>query len=199
MTAWTTPRTWTSTTLAAADLNTDVRDNELHLKEILNVSGATSPSALNKLKSARCGVRCTNTADTTGATSTDKTLLWDTDAFDTDGFHSTASNTHRITIPSGLDGDYLFSVQIEFEFNATGDRRVWIEDSAATMILGVNAKSTNGSASSLHRVTLSGVIADCAAADWFAAHYYQDSGATLTAYQSATTRVHFSAFRLFAA
>jgi hypothetical protein len=36
-------------------------------------------------------------------------ITWDSENFDTDGFHSTSTNTSRITIPSGQGGKYLFS------------------------------------------------------------------------------------------
>jgi hypothetical protein len=35
------------------------------------------------------------------------TITFDSELFDTDGFHSTSSNTSRITIPSGKAGKYL--------------------------------------------------------------------------------------------
>jgi hypothetical protein len=36
-------------------------------------------------------------------------VTWSTEIFDTDGFHSTSSNTSRITIPAGKAGKYLFT------------------------------------------------------------------------------------------
>jgi hypothetical protein len=48
------------------------------------------------------------TVDQTGiATATNTAILWDAEHFDTDGYHSTVTNTSRITIPSGKAGKYL--------------------------------------------------------------------------------------------
>ena len=50
-------------------------------------------------------------ADLSVANNTDVTVTFGAEEFDTDGFHSTSSNTSRITIPSGKDGKYLFTAQ----------------------------------------------------------------------------------------
>lgn len=34
-------------------------------------------------------------------------VTWDTEAFDTDGFHDLVTNTHRLTIPAHLDGSFV--------------------------------------------------------------------------------------------
>lgn len=41
---------------------------------------------------------------------TDTAITWNTETVDTDGFHSTVSNTSRITIPSGKAGKYLINM-----------------------------------------------------------------------------------------
>ena len=43
---------------------------------------------------------------------TDTIVTFDSELFDTDGFHSTATNTGRITIPSGKGGYYNFCVYV---------------------------------------------------------------------------------------
>jgi hypothetical protein len=50
------------------------------------------------------------------------TVTYSNEEFDTDGFHSTSSNTDRITIPSGKDGYYLVNWTVNFADNATGYR-----------------------------------------------------------------------------
>jgi hypothetical protein len=48
------------------------------------------------------------TVDQTGiASATNTAILWDAQHFDTDAYHSTVTNTSRITIPSGKAGKYL--------------------------------------------------------------------------------------------
>jgi hypothetical protein len=197
LTAFTSPSTWAPGTLSSTTLNSDVRDNMKNVDERLTIVGITSVSAgTNKIKSARCGVKCTNSADTTATTGTDKTLTWDTETFDTDGFHSTVSNTHRITIPSGLDGDYHFTVAIEMLGNAGGDRTIWLEDSGG--VIRARQIGRAPTASNRTALVLSVPIYGLASADWIAAHYMQDSGSTLDIYLN-ITRASFSAYRIFAA
>jgi hypothetical protein len=45
------------------------------------------------------------------ANASEVTILFDTEDYDTDGFHSTSSNTSRITIPTGKGGKYLVTMQ----------------------------------------------------------------------------------------
>ena len=65
-----------------------------------------------------------NSAALSIANATVTTVLWNSEDFDTDSFHSTSTNTGRITIPSGKDGKYLFIVTTLFDVNATGFRGV---------------------------------------------------------------------------
>jgi len=55
------------------------------------------------------------------ATGTDTVVTFNSEDFDTDGFHSTVSNTGRITIPSGKDGKYLVNAGGFFN-NITGNK-----------------------------------------------------------------------------
>lgn len=56
------------------------------------------------------GCRLRNSIDQTiNNTSANGAALFDTEDEDTDNFHSTSSNTSRITIPTGLDGVYLLT------------------------------------------------------------------------------------------
>ena len=52
------------------------------------------------------GVRLVNSGSQLIANSTTTAVTWDTERIDTDAFHSTSSNTSRITIPTGLGGYY---------------------------------------------------------------------------------------------
>jgi hypothetical protein len=49
-------------------------------------------------------------------------LTWNSEIFDTDTFHSTVTNTSRITIPSGKGGKYLLIASIPFAANSGGYR-----------------------------------------------------------------------------
>jgi hypothetical protein len=194
MTAWTTPRTWTSTTLSASDLNTDVRDNLKNVDERLTLHGITSPSALNKFKQAKVGVHLAGSGSQSISDSTDTTLTWDAETYDTDAFHSTSSVTNRITIPSGLDGTYLITLSVRFEANSTGDRRIWVEDDAGTVLARIMGRAT---AASFTHQTLA-FAWDLSAGDWISARVYQSSTGSLAVDKSIAS-TFFQAHRLFAA
>lgn len=48
--------------------------------------------------------------------SVDTAILWDTEEIDPLGLHSTSSDTNRLTIPSGQNGDYFAIADIAYEF-----------------------------------------------------------------------------------
>lgn len=62
-----------------------------------------------------------NTTQTINS-ATDTALLLNSEAFDTHGFHSTTTNTSRLTIPTGMGGLYLVSGAIRFANNPNGGR-----------------------------------------------------------------------------
>ena len=92
--AWTTPRTWaTSDVVTAAMLNTNVRDNANWLH-------------------AMHGCRLWKSANQTVALNATDVVNWNSEVYDTDTLHDTATNNSRITIPSGLDGYWQFIVKL---------------------------------------------------------------------------------------
>jgi hypothetical protein len=58
------------------------------------------------------GCALTKSAAQSIATGAEVIILFDTEDYDTDAFHSTSSNTGRITIPTGKGGKYLVTAQI---------------------------------------------------------------------------------------
>lgn len=62
--------------------------------------------------------------DISVSSSTSVTINWPNEFFDTDGYHSTSSNTSRITIPTGLGGVYMVTGKVSWNTtNTGGDRR----------------------------------------------------------------------------
>lgn len=61
------------------------------------------------------GCRVKRTADFTVADSTWTALTFDAESYDPDGFHSTSSNTSRLTVPSGKAGKYVILGQVQWE------------------------------------------------------------------------------------
>lgn len=194
MTSWTKPRTWVAgQPLSAAALNTDLRDDMKNIDERLTLHGITSESALNKVKSALCGVRLTDAGSQTIATSTDTALTWDTETYDSDGFHSTSSNTERITIPAGLGGYYDISVSVRWEADGTVSRRLWVENQSGT-ILGrrVDLPPTSGIAH--QTLTFPALLT---AGSYIVAYVHQGTGGDLDVTKNGTA-TFFTAHRIFA-
>jgi hypothetical protein len=63
-------------------------------------------------------IRTTNQSIASGATPTD--ILFPAEDYDTDGFHSTSSNTDRVIIPSPFDGKYQIIGNVQMASNTTG-------------------------------------------------------------------------------
>lgn len=65
-----------------------------------------------------------NNADQAIATGTDTVLSWNSEQFDNAAFHSTVTNTPRLTIPR--NGACFVFGQVTFRGNATGLRKLWL-------------------------------------------------------------------------
>jgi hypothetical protein len=123
--------------------------------------------------------------------STATLLTFDQETADTDGFHSTVSNTGRLTIPSGLDGLYLILGQVEWATNNTGSRRAQILLNGATLLASV--RDAAFASSQVHHQVMA--IYPAAAGDYFTLEGLQTSGGALNAN---ATDTWFSCVRLFA-
>jgi hypothetical protein len=68
-----------------------------------------------------------------------------TEDIDTDAFHSTSVDTSRITIPTGLGGDYMISAVATWESNATGWRQlVLLKNGSSINSEGVTQTAVSG-------------------------------------------------------
>lgn len=99
-TSWTAITTHTSGyNVAAADYNT--------------IAGS-----LNHVGQADRCVMVTDTATTSIATATWSLLTFATEEYDTGGFHSTSTNTGRLTVPTGYGGVYQVFASVTWTQNA---------------------------------------------------------------------------------
>ena len=112
--------------------------------QVLRVnSGATAPEWVTFSGGAiGCAVYSSATQSLTNNVLT--ALTWDTETYDTNGFHSTSSNTSRITIPSGFDGKYRIGGLVSFHPNGTGRRELQLYKNGAALSYG-NTVIGNGS------------------------------------------------------
>jgi hypothetical protein len=113
---------------------------------------------------------------TTLSNTTSAVLTYDSEAFDTDAFHSTSSNTDRITIPSGLGGKYLFFAFAGFASNATGYRNLlFIKNNDVDYFADNYVTAVNGTRTTVYCST----VLDLVATDYIRVSAYQNSGGNL--------------------
>lgn len=135
------------------------------------------------------GCLLTNSSDISLANNTTVTLTWNQEDFDTDGFHSTSSNTSRITVPSGKAGKYLVTSKVAYGSNSSGRRITQIIKN------GANLWDFESSSPGTTNLQLQGVaIIDLAVGDYVETTAWQNSGGSLNI-SNANTR--YSAFAAY--
>jgi hypothetical protein len=145
------------------------------------LSGSVVPLwfAIAKLDSGRVGqgigCRVYNSATQSIPDSAATALTFDTEVFDTDGFHSTSVNTSRMTIPAGLGGKYFLLGTYEPTANGTGRRDLMLRVNGATEIARLRGIG-NASYAGFSQVS---TIYDLAAGDYVEVTVLQDSGGAL--------------------
>ena len=65
------------------------------------------------------GVKAYNSAVQSISDSTNTALTFNTEEWDTDGYHSTSSNTSRFTVPAGLGGEYVINASTYANFTVS--------------------------------------------------------------------------------
>ena len=126
------------------------------------------------------GCRVYNSADQTISTATVTELLWNSETFDTDAFHSTASATGRLTIPADEDGKYLVIAQCNFQPRSNGGLNIIVRKNGSDAAWGGFDNPNDG-----QHATITDVM-DLAAADYIQMFIYQNSGSTVTVYFHST-------------
>jgi hypothetical protein len=130
------------------------------------------------------GVMVYNSTTQNVANSTDTYPTFNSEYYDTDGFHSTTTNTSRLTVPAGLGGYYLITGFLSFEGNATGYRQAGIAINVTTEITPVLYSSV-GTASTVLNFHY---IANLSAGDYVEMRLIQNSGGTLFIYGGGSSR-----------
>lgn len=82
----------------------------------------TAKTVTDAESGAKHGAKAVMTANYSLANNSQTALGLDTNTFDTDGYHSTVTNTTRITIPTGLDGVYLVLGMLRVAGGGSGQR-----------------------------------------------------------------------------
>jgi hypothetical protein len=100
--------TTTGDIIYASAANTPARLGIGSTDQVLKVSGGIPAwGALSQASAPNCTVYEASTFSFTG--NTESVVTYANEETDTDGFHSTTTNTGRMTIPTGLGGVYIFT------------------------------------------------------------------------------------------
>jgi len=131
-----------------------------------------------------------NSGSITLSNATTTTLTFDTESLDTDAFHSTSSNTSRITIPAGKAGKYLILGTVRYDANSSG-RRISTILKNGTVLYEYESASPGSSDLSLVHSS----IVNLAVGDYVELTGWQNSGGNLTLSGNGTLKYSiFSAY-----
>jgi hypothetical protein len=137
----TNPMTTTGDTIYSSSGSTPARLGIGTTGQVLTVAGGV-PTWATAAGGSFSGVRVTKTSQSI-PNATETVVTFGTETFDEGGYHSTVTNTGRLTVPSGKAGYYDIYFQITWDPNATGSRNAYIW--------------LNGTATDIARVNLAGV------------------------------------------
>lgn len=161
----------------SATANTNTRLAIGTTGQLLTVAGGV-PSWATPASSTPTFVGCA--AYLSGAqsttTSTATAILFDTELFDTDAFHSNVTNKERFTIPAGKAGYYLVTAQIQWTTGLTGYRNITLMLNAATLMGEAYAIVDNAG----YPTPQCSVIVNLAVGDYIWARGEQSSGGALS-------------------
>lgn len=120
------------------------------------------------------------------ANNTATALTFNSENYDTDGYHSTSSNTSRITIPSGLGGYYLITVSnLTWDLNGTGRRGFSINKNGALAAYGIDIAGH----ASIYVGNTGSFVLNLAVGDYIEIYATQTSGGNLNVYKRDADRV----------
>ena len=120
------------------------------------------------------GCNLYNAANQTISNSTATAVTFASETLDTDNFHSTSSNTSRITIPTGKAGKYLIQGRILWVANATSYRYTSIAKNGTQVV-----RNYGGNFGTVDTPNNIYAILDLAVGDYVELLVYQNSGGNL--------------------
>lgn len=122
------------------------------------------------------GCRATKTGSNQSISNNTYTLVtFNAETYDTDGFHSTSTNTERMTIPAGLAGYYEVTASVGFDTNTTGRRLLQIRKNGTAIALTEVSSATSTNYPAFN----ASIVVNLAVGDYVDFEAYQTSGASL--------------------
>ena len=123
------------------------------------------------------GASVSNSGSQSIANTTETIMTFDTEQFDTDAFHSTASNTGRMTVPTGKGGKYLLSGMFNCGTNAV-NMEFYLYVNGSYYITGFpqtqSLQNSRGTA-----LAILNVVVSLSAGDYVEVKAYQESGGAI--------------------
>jgi hypothetical protein len=142
--------------------------------QVLTADTTVSPYKVKWASAGTTAVTCvlTKSASQTISGSTNTAVTWNTELIDTDAFHSTVTNTSRITIPAGLAGKYLVQGNIQWDQSTGANTRPMIYKNNAQF---TQNRNENSIAVKYENIS---IVMDLAVADYIELYVWQNSGGT---------------------
>jgi hypothetical protein len=120
------------------------------------------------------GFSGTNSGGINAPTSTFVAMTMSSEQYDTDAYHSTSTNTSRMTIPSGKSGKFLVTASIRYQGGAGSDHETRVAIYKNGSIFTFNKFFARGGGSEIN--ILIDTVLDLAVADYLEIYVYQNSG-----------------------
>ncbi|TNE36263.1 MAG: hypothetical protein EP348_07280 [Alphaproteobacteria bacterium] len=127
---------------------------------------------------AHSGALVLLSADQTIPTSTDTILDWDSESYDTNGFHESVTNPSRLTVPAGITKAVL-TAQIRWGSNSSGIRQCYVNKNGAASFDGRPVQSMAAQTTPTFQTLLSPVLG-VTEGDYFEIGVWQNSGGSRT-------------------
>jgi len=186
-TGMTNPMTTTGDTIYSSSGSTPARLGIGTTGQVLTVAGGVPSWATPASGTTFNGARVFDSGTQSISNATNTAITFNSESYDTNSYHSTTTNTSRLTVPS--TGYYLFSGQIFVDPNATGGRYLEIKKNGTTVQAMETGAATQASVATFLPIT---AILSATANDYFELFLYQTSGGTRTTYTSGAAYNSFS-------
>lgn len=161
---------------AAGDQRVYIDSSDHHLKRKNSSGTVTDIESGSGATPATVGCSVYNTTTQSISNNTDTGVTFNSEHFDTDGFHSTVSNTEKLTIPSGKDGKYLITASGMWATSNVGTRFFRLQKNGTTN-LGNGAKQDTVPSGAFSQSVCE--VVDLVAGDYITVDVYQSSGSSL--------------------
>lgn len=145
--------------------------------QVLTVAGGVPSWATPASGSSFAGVSLWKSANQSYSSGAGVNATFDSELFDTHGYHSTSTNTDRITIPSGKAGYYLIIGRAIWDYKNTGQRIGYIRKNAGADILSQAHIFNQGS--TCYTYYTCEIVANLAEGDYVVFENYQDGTGSL--------------------